>query len=124
MSADDVEIVRRWREVLSAGEPDRAAAEALLAPDVEWVHPRGSVHGRDAVIAMLERTSGTSEKEHLDVEFDPGELEDLGDGQISALNHQIFRWKETGKIAYERHARIDYRVSEGKIARYKLTMLD
>lgn len=79
----------------------------MLAADVEWVHPRGSVHGRDAVIAMLERTSGTSEKEHLDVEFDPGKLEDPRDGQISALNHQIFRWKETRKIAYERNARID-----------------
>lgn len=87
MSAEDVEIVRRWRSVLSADEPQRAALEAMLTPDVEWVHPRGSATGRDAVLALLEGWSGPSEKENLDIEFDPGELEDRGGGRVSALNH-------------------------------------
>ena len=124
VSANDLEVVRRWREALSAPEPDRAALEALLAPDIEWVHPRGSASGRDNVLAMLERWSGPSEKEHLDVEFDPGELEDLGNGRVSALNHQIFRWKETGELAYERHARIDYIVRDGEITRYEAAIID
>jgi hypothetical protein len=82
------------------------------------------VRGRDAVLAILERQVANSEKEHLDVEFDPGELEDRGHGRISALNnHQVFRWKETGEIAYERRARIDYTVRNGTITRYEATIL-
>ncbi len=48
VSAEDVEIVRRWREVLV--DEDTEAAAALLAPDVEWVVVGGkSLRGIDEV---------------------------------------------------------------------------
>jgi len=45
---EDVEIVRRWREVLV--DDDTEAAASLLAPDVEWVVVSGeSLRGIDEV---------------------------------------------------------------------------
>jgi len=73
-----VEIVRRWREVLV--DDDTEAAAPLLAPDVEWVVVSGkSLRGIDEVRKYY-AGSGSRGTENLDVEFDPGELEDLGDG--------------------------------------------
>jgi ketosteroid isomerase-like protein len=120
MSVEDVEIVRRWREVLV--DDDTEAAAPLLAPDVEWVVVSGeSLRGIDEVRKYY---AGSGSGGHLDVEFDPGELEDLGDGHVSALNHQVCRWKETGELAYERRARIEYTIREGRIVRYEAKLLE
>ena len=114
---EDVEIVRRWREVLV--DDDTGAAAPLLAPDVEWVVVSGeSLRGIDEVRKYY-AGSGSGGPENLDVEFDPGELEDLGDGHVSALNHQVYRWKETGELAHERQARIEYTIRDGRIVRYE-----
>ena len=119
---EDVEIVRRWREVLV--DDDTEAAAPLLAPDVEWVVVSGeSLRGIDEVRKYY-AGSGSGEPENLEVEFDPGELEDLGDGHVSALNHQVCRWKETGELASERRARIEYTIREGRIVRYEDKLLE
>jgi len=122
VSVEDVEIVRRWREVLV--DDDTEAAAPLLAPDVEWVVVSGeSLRGIDEVRKYY-AGSGSGEPENLEVEFDPGELEDLGDGHVSALNHQVCRWKETGELASERRARIEYTIREGRIVRYEAKLLE
>ncbi|HLG07914.1 MAG TPA: nuclear transport factor 2 family protein [Gaiellaceae bacterium] len=122
MSVEDVEIVRRWREVLV--DDDTEAAAALLAADLEWVVVSGeSLRGIEEVRKYY-AGSGSGGPENLDVEFDPGELEDLGDGHVSALNHQIYRWKETGELAHERWARIEYTIREGRIVRYEAKLLE
>ena len=119
---EDVEIVRRWREVLV--DDDTEAAAPLLAPDVEWVVVSGeSLRGIDEVRKYY-AGSGSGGPENLDVEFDPGELEDLGDGRVSAINHQVYRWKETGELARERRARIEYTIREGRIVRYEAKLLE
>jgi ketosteroid isomerase-like protein len=102
VSVEDVEIVRRWREVLV--DDDTEAAAALLAPDLEWVVVSGeSLRGIDEVRKYY-AGSGSGGPENLDVEFDPGELEDLGDGHVSALNHQIYRWrKRANSLTSGRH---------------------
>jgi len=121
VSVEDVEIVRRWREVLV--DDDTEAAAALLAPDLEWVVVSGeSLRGIDEVRKYY-AGAGSGGPETLDVEFDPGELEDLGDGHVSAVNHQIYRWKETGELAYERQARIEYTIRDGRIIRYEAKLL-
>ena len=118
---EDVEIVRRWREVLV---DDDTKATAALAPDVEWVVVSGeSLHGIDEVRKYY-AGSGSGAPENLDVEFDPGELEDLGDGHVSAVNHQVYRWKDTGELAYEREARIEYTIRDGRIVRYEAKLLE
>lgn len=61
--------------------------------------------------------------EDLDVELEKGELEDLGDGRVTTWNRQVFRWKESGELAYERHA-TEYLIREGKIARYEITITE
>ena len=117
-----MEIVRRWREVLVDDDPEAAAL--LLAPDVEWVVVSGeSLRGIDEVRRYC-AGSGSGGPEKLDVEFDPGELEDLGDGRVSALNHQVYRWKETGELAHERRARIEYTIRDGRIVRYEAKLLE
>src|SRR5207249_3022158 len=87
---------------------DEESAIAVLAPDVEWVHPKGIMHGIDEVRDRWMSGGSPSGPENLDVELDPGELEDLGDGRVGATNHQVYRWKESGELAYERRARIEY----------------
>ncbi len=54
----------------------------------------------------------------------PWRAEDLGDGRVGATNHQVYRWKESGELAYERRARIEYVVRGGKIVRYEASVLD
>jgi len=117
-----VEIVRRWREVLV--DDDTEAAAPLLAADVEWVVVSGeSLHGIGEVRKYY-AGSGSGGAENLDVEFDPGELEDLGDGRVSAVNHQIYRWQETGELAYERRARVEYTIRGSRIVRYEAKLLE
>ena len=119
---EDVELVRRWREVLVDDDTEDAAS--LLAPDLEWVVVSGeSLRGIDEVRKYY-AGSDSGGPENLDVEFDPGELEDLGDGHVSAVNHQIYRWKETGELAYERQARIEYTIRDGRIVRYEAKLLE
>jgi uncharacterized protein (TIGR02246 family) len=103
---------------------DPEARAALLAPDVEWVVVSGkTLRGIDEVRNYY-AGSGSGGPENLDVEFAPGDLEDLGDGRVSAVNHQVYRWKETGELAYERRARIEYTVRDGKIVRYEAKLLE
>jgi ketosteroid isomerase-like protein len=123
MSAADVQVVQRFRDALAAA--DTESAVALLVPDVEWVHPKGTMHGVDEVRqGWLGSAVSTSGPENLDVQFDPGQLEDLGDGRVGATNRQTYWWRESGELAYEKSARIEYLVRDGKIARYEARVLD
>jgi ketosteroid isomerase-like protein len=122
MSAEDVETVRRFRTAVSQG--DRDAAADLLVPDVEWRVLRGeTLRGGDAVWRYYTRLR-SSAAEHLDAEFERSELEGHGDGRVSTVSHQVWRWKETGAVAYERRVLIEYTVRDGRIARYEATVLE
>jgi ketosteroid isomerase-like protein len=122
MSAEEIDVVLRFREAVAAS--DEASAIACLADDVEWVHPKGTMRGIDEVRAGYLGSGSPSGPENLDVEADLGELQSLGDGRVAAINHHRFRWKETGDLAYERRARIEYFIREGKIVRYEAILLD
>src|SRR5262245_7667425 len=104
---------------------DESGAISLLAPEVEFVQQGRTMRGIDEVRdGYMKSGRPPTDLENLDLDFDPGELEDLGEGRVGATNHQVFRWKESGELAYERRARIEYLIRDGKIVRYGATMLD
>jgi len=120
VSVEDVEVVSGYREASDRG--DLEATLSFFAHDVEWIRPGRTIHGIDALREAWSRPGSDSGPENLDVELAKGELEDHGGGHVSTWNHQIFRWKESGELAYERRATIDYTIRDGKITRYEVTM--
>ncbi len=123
MSDDDLAVVRGYREAVERGDGPEAEL-SFFAPDIEWVRPGGTIRGIDALREALSRPGSGAGPENLDVEWEKGELEDLGDGRVSTWNHQVYRWKESGQVAYERHSTINYLVRDGKIARYEATITE
>jgi ketosteroid isomerase-like protein len=123
MSAADVSVVETFRAAFFAGDED--AAISLLAPDVEFVRLGTAMRGIDEVReGYLRGGTMQPQPEDLDMDFDPGELEDMGEGRVGATNHQVFRSKESGEVVNEQYARVEYEIRDGKIARYDATMLD
>src|SRR5262249_817454 len=100
------------------------AVLSFFSDDVEWIRPGATLHGIDALREAWSRSSAGSGPENLDVELTSGELEDLGKGRVTTWNHQVFRWKESGEVAYERPAISAYSVRDGKIARYGLSVTE
>lgn len=122
-----IDVVNRWR----AANFERPSVEEVLAPDVEWVVPaRGGVTtltGIDAVLQWYDAGGAVDEgedasrgPEDLDVSEERGELEDLGDGRVTARNKLVYTRKESGEIAYVKTGRLVYTVRDGKIVRYEL----
>jgi hypothetical protein len=122
-----IDVVNRWR----ASNFERPSVEEVLAPDVEWVVPvRGGVTtltGIDAVLQWYDAGGAVDDgddasrgPENVDVSEERGELEDLGDGRVTALNKLIYTRKESGEIAYVRTGRLVYTVRDGKIVHYGL----
>jgi hypothetical protein len=37
--------------------------------------------------------------------------------------HEIYRWKETGEVSYERDRRIELMIRDGKISRYEMRIV-
>jgi ketosteroid isomerase-like protein len=123
MSAADVAVVETFRAAFFAG--DEQAAISLLAPDVEFVRLGTTMRGVDEVRdGYLRGGTAPPQPEDMNMDFDAGNLEDLGDGRVGATNHLVYRSKESGELAYEQRARVEYEIRDGKIARYDATMLD
>jgi hypothetical protein len=132
MSSEAMEVVNRWR----AANFERAAVEAVLADDVEWVVPKGSgvatLRGVDAVLEWYGGggaadegvPEGFGDAESVDVAEERGELEDFGEGRVGSLNRLIYTRKDSGEVARVKTARLVYTVHDGKIVRYELENLD
>jgi len=122
MSAGDIELARQFLDVLAeaAKTGDREAVYELLTPDVEWLTPRRDVHGIDAARDEL---TWIVPPDHLDVEFDEPDLDDLGDGRIVTEVHETYRVKGSGAYAYARDRRIDLTIRDGKVARYEMSVV-
>jgi ketosteroid isomerase-like protein len=119
MSEEDVAVVRGYRNAT-----DLEGQLSYFAEDVEFIRPGRTLRGIEALREAWSRPGAGTGPENLDVELEKGELEDRGDGQVATWNHQVFRWKESGELAYERHATIEYLIRDGKIARYEITITD
>ena len=122
MSAGDLELAREFLEVLAeaAKTGDREAVYALLTPDVEWLTPKRDVHGIDAA---RDEFTWIVPPDHLDVEFDEPDLDDLGGGRIVTEVHETYRVKGSGDYAYARERRIDLTIRDGKVARYEMRVV-
>jgi len=122
MSAGDLELARQFLDVLAevAKTGDRDAVYALLTPDVEWLTPKRDVHGIDAARDAL---TWIVPPDHLDVEFDEPDLDDLGGGRIVTEVHETYRVKGSGDYAYARERRIDLTIRDGKVARYEMSVI-
>jgi hypothetical protein len=67
-------------------------------------------------------TKGTP-PEKLDIEFDKGEIQDLGNGRLVLDVQQTYRMKTTGDLAYTHNRRIEITVRDGKITRYDMQIV-
>ena len=122
MSREDVALAERFLVALEAAAQtgNREAVHALLAPEIEWVTPKRTLQGIDAV---KEQLTWGSPPENLDLEFERGDVLDSGDGHVSCDVHQTYRMKGTGKFAYERERHIELTIGDGKISRYEMRIV-
>ena len=119
MGAEELEIARQfWTALVAAAKTgDREAVYPLLATEVEWVTPKRTLQGVDAVRTEL---IWGSPPENLDLEFEESEWDDLGDGRVASDVHEVYRMKGSGDFAYDRHRRIELVIRDGKISRYEM----
>jgi ketosteroid isomerase-like protein len=118
MRTEDVEVAGAFLTALeeAAESGDREAVYPLPAPDVEWVTPKRTLRGIDEI---REELTWGSPPEKLDLEFRVGDWVDLDERGVACDVHEIYRWKETGEVSYERDRRIELTIRNGKISRYE-----
>jgi ketosteroid isomerase-like protein len=115
MSEENVEIVRQGIDAFHRS--DRARAEQLLHPDVEWRTVLGpvlgveAVSGRDAVLRFgFEEIPEAIEDFRAEVE----ELRDLGEGRVLLVARYLGRGKKSG-IELEARVSSIHRLRDGMI---------
>jgi ketosteroid isomerase-like protein len=120
--AEDVEVAGQFLTALeeAAESGDREAVYPLLAPNVEWVTPKRTLRGIDEI---REELTWGSPPEKLDLEFQAGDWVDLGERGAGCDVHEIYRWKETTEVSYERDRRIELTIRDGKISRYEMRIV-
>jgi ketosteroid isomerase-like protein len=119
VSTDIAEIASRFLTALEAAAKtgDRDPVYPFLAADVEWVTPQRSLVGVDAI--RKELTWGNP-PDKLDLEFERGDLVELGDGRLASDVRQVYTLKTTGEFAYTRMRRVELTVRDGKVSRYEM----
>jgi hypothetical protein len=122
MAAQDVEIATRFLNAVGAAlkTGDREPVFPLVTQDVEWVTPERTFHGIDDA---REHLIWGFPPDHLEVELQVGEVVDLGEGRVRSEIVQVYRWKQTGEFAHERHRRIDLTITGGRISRYEMRIV-
>jgi ketosteroid isomerase-like protein len=117
MSAEDVEVAKRFNAALEAAVEtgDRELVYAWFADDIEYTTPHRTLRGLPEVREKLKW--GSREKENLDVEFEQGDWQDLGGGQVVSQSRMVQRWRETGDVAAVMRIDVDLRIRDGKITR-------
>ena len=122
MPTSNEQIAQRFLAALEAAAKtgDWDGVYPLLAADVEWVTPKRTLTGIEAVRTDL---TWAAPPEHLDFEFDVGELEDLGGDRVAVQVLQTYRMKSTGDFAYERTRRIELTVAGELVRRYEMRVV-
>ena len=80
---------------------DRESVYVFFADDIEYTTPLRTLSGL----------------RNLDVEFEDGEWQDLGDGHVVRESRMVQSWKETGEVAAIMRVTLDLRIRDGKITR-------
>ena len=122
MSADDLEVARRFLDVLAAAARtgDAGAVYPLLAPDVEWSTPQRDLGGLEEIRDHL---TWVRPPDNLEIEFDELEVRDLGGGRIVSEAREIYRVPGTTEPAYTRRRRVELTVRDRTIARYRMRIV-
>jgi len=122
MQADELALATRFRLALehAAKTGDWTLVYPCLAADVEWITPKRTLTGIDAVKHDL---SWGSPPEHLDLEFQVGDWVDLGEGHFALDVHETYRMKGSGDVAYLRERRIDITIRDAMISRYEMKIV-
>ena len=112
----DVEVAKRFVAAVDAAiqTGDRESVYVFFADDIEYTTPHRTLSGLREV---REKLKWGGEKDNLDVEFEDGEWQDLGDGHVVRESRMIQRWKETGEVAAIMRVTLDLRIRDGTITR-------
>jgi hypothetical protein len=122
VSADDLVVAGRFLDALAAAAAtgDREPLHAFLAADVEWEMHKRVLRGIDEV---REGLAWVKPPDNLDVEFERGDLRDLGVGRLVVDVHETYRVRGTGDFAYARDRRIELTIREGRVVRYEMRVV-
>jgi hypothetical protein len=122
VSADDLELARTFLAALArvANTGERELLYPFLAEDVEWLTPRRDLAGIDEV---REELTWITAPESFDLEFEATQMNDLGGGRVMTDVHELYRSKDTGKVAHTRDRQIELTIRDAKIARYEMRIV-
>jgi hypothetical protein len=122
MSAGDLEIVNHFLAALAdaAETGNRESIFPFLATGVEWVTPQRTLRGLDEVRADL---TWLRPPDNLQVQFERGETEELGEGRIALDVHETYRLRGSGDFAYARERRLELTIIDSAIARYEMRVV-
>jgi hypothetical protein len=120
VSADDLELASRFFDALeeAAKTGDLERVYPFLAEGVEWM-PRAL----SGIEEMRRQETWGTPPEKLDIEFEKGEIRELGEGRIELAVRQLYRMKSTGELAYTRDRQIEITLREGKVTRYDMKIV-
>ncbi len=109
----DIEIATRYLETMSSR--DFEMAQRLFAADAEVVAPDGTTSAAEFLQGV--REWGGFDSLDLSIEDRVGTEED---GVIVSRSKRVFRWKESGEVAYEQPAEARVTVEGGRIKRVEM----
>jgi hypothetical protein len=120
VSTDDAQLAEQFLDALREAALTGSLEPVFpyVAEDVEWM-PR-ALSGIDE---LREHPTLGRPPEELELEFELGELKDLGDGRFEVDVRQLYRMKSTGDVASTRDRRIELVVRDGKVARYDMQVV-
>jgi ketosteroid isomerase-like protein len=119
MSTEIAEIATAFLTALEAAAKtgDRDPVYPFLAPDAEWLTPQRDLVGVDEIRREL---TWVNPPDKLDLEFERGELVELGEGRVAVDVGQVYTLRATGEFAYRRLRRVELTVRDGKVCRYEI----
>lgn len=110
MNASGLEVVRRYRELISEERAEEAIA--FLSEDLEFESPQGTV-GYAELTGWLGEPP--QEFDHLVLELVDRGLHELPDGRFLSELDQVYRWKESGEVSNTETRAMLWAVENGKI---------
>jgi len=119
MGAGDLEIANQFLAALAtaAETGDREGVIPFLSAGIEWVTPKRTLRGVEEIRTDL---TWLRPPDTLEVEFERGELTDLGEGRVALDVHEVYRVRGSGDFAYARDRRLELTIRGDGIARYEM----
>jgi hypothetical protein len=122
MGAQDLELADRFLEALAAAAEtgDRERVIPFLSDEIEWVTPKRTLRGIDEIRTEL---TWLRPPDNLEVDFETGEVRDLGNGRIAVDVHEVYRVSGSREFAYARDRRLELMIRDAAVARYEMRVV-